>query len=41
MTTGLAAAVLVPLAFLLPWVAGQWIAFTNANRAGWAALVPP
>ena len=40
MTAASAIGAVAVLAFVLSWIAGQWITFSKANEPGWAALIP-
>ena len=33
-------AVIIPLAFLILWIAGLWKIFEKAGHPGWAAIIP-
>jgi len=40
MTTEPVVGAVAGLVFLVPWIAGQWITFSRANKPGWTALIP-
>ncbi len=40
MTAGFAIGAVVLLAIFGPWIAGQWITFSRANKPGWTSLIP-
>jgi len=40
MTTEPVIGAVVGLVLFVPWIAGQWITFSRANKPGWTALIP-